>query len=108
MVAFTVTAEQLDKFAAYCNTQVADIQQAVQQLQQYIQNLEGTYRGPAALMLQQDIIDLGNDSAKMKAAMADITRCLASNSQNYTQNEQQNVTNLASAKAALGATAITT
>jgi WXG100 family type VII secretion target len=106
MVAFTVTAEQLDKFAAYCNQQVQDIQQAVIQLQAYIQDLEATYRGPAALKLQQDIVELGNDSKQMQVAMADITRCLATNSHNYTINEQQNVTNLAAATAALGATPI--
>jgi hypothetical protein len=106
MVAFTVTAEQLDKFAAYCNTQVQDIEQAVIQLQGYIQDLEATYKGPAALQLQQDIVDLGNDSHKMAVAMADITKCLAANSHNYTINETQNVTNLVAARAALGATAI--
>jgi WXG100 family type VII secretion target len=105
MVAFTVTAEQLDKFAAYCNTQVDDIQAAVQQLQQYIMDLEATYTGPAAAQLQTDITTLGQESAQMKAAMADITRCLASNSHNYTQNETQNVTNLVAATAALGAKA---
>jgi WXG100 family type VII secretion target len=108
MVAFTVTADQLDKFANYCNQQVDDIQAAVQQLQGYIQDLEATYKGPAALTLQQDIIELGNDSSQMHAAMADITRCLAANSHNYTTSETQNVTNLKAAAAALGAHAIRT
>jgi WXG100 family type VII secretion target len=105
-VAFTVTAEQLDKFASYCNQQVQDIQQAVHQLQGYIQELEATYKGPAALQLQQDIVDLKNDSQQMQVAMADITNCLQANSHNYTTNETQNVSNLAAVKAALGATAI--
>jgi WXG100 family type VII secretion target len=100
---FTVTPEELDKFANYCDAQVEDIQSLVISLQGYIQDLEALYHGPAAQRLQGDIVTLGTDSGKLQVAMSDITRTLRQNALTYANGETRNVTNLQAAVSALHA-----
>jgi uncharacterized protein YukE len=100
---FTVTAQDLNNFANYCDNQVEDIHGLVVTLQGQVEELETVYTGPAATQLQADVTLLGNDSAKMMSAMSDITAKLRNNALVYVDGETQNVSNLQAATAAINA-----
>jgi uncharacterized protein YukE len=100
---FTVTAQDLNNFANYCDGQVEDIQGLVRTLQGQVQELETVYRGPAASQLQVDIISLGSESTRLQSAMSEITANLRHNALVYVDGETQNVSNLQAATAAINA-----
>ena len=99
---FTVTAQDLNNFANYCDSQVQEIQQHVMLLQNQVEELcSAAYVGPASTQLQADVVTVGNESAKMGQAMADITANLRHNALVYVDGETQNVSNLQAATAAI-------
>lgn len=100
---FTVTAQDLTNFATYCDNKVDEIHSLVVALQGQVQELETVYTGPAASQLQNDIITLGSESAKLQAAMSDITANLRHNAVIYVDGETQNVSNAQAAAAAINA-----
>jgi uncharacterized protein YukE len=101
---FTVTAQDLNNFANYCDSQVQEIQQHVMLLQNQVEELcSAPYQGPSSVQLLSDVTTLGNESARMQLVMSDITANLRHNALVYVDGETQNVTNLQAAIAAIAA-----
>jgi uncharacterized protein YukE len=101
---FTVTPASLNNFATYCDQQVADIDQAVHQLANQIQELcSAPYVGPASAQLIVDMTAVSNETIKLHTAMHDITANLRHNAVVYGDGETQNITNLQGAEAAVSA-----
>ena len=97
---FMVTAEKLEIFAAYCLAQVDQIQAQVKTLGSEIEQLTGgSYSGPASVQLELDMVDVKLKADALQNAMNDIVATLKSNSNNYTQGETQNLSNLQAAQA---------
>ena len=100
---FTSTPQDLLNAANFCTNTNQEIQTNVQRVQTYIQGLIATYQGPAATQLQATAEQWARDAAAVNAVLNEIAINLQKNAQNYSNNEQANVANLAGVGAQLGA-----
>src|SRR5215475_4620793 len=98
---FTATPQELITAANFCVNINQEIQTNVQRIQTYIQGLMATYQGPAALQLQATSEQWARDAAAVNNVLNEIALNLQKNAQNYSNNEQQNLTNIAGVGAQL-------
>jgi WXG100 family type VII secretion target len=104
MVAFTVTPDDLNHFATYCDNQAQDIGMAVRTLSTQVEELcSSPYAGPASNQLLQDMLQVQTETMAMQTQMSDITANLRNNAVVYSNGETQNVSNLQAATAAIAA-----
>ncbi|GAA2373634.1 WXG100 family type VII secretion target [Dactylosporangium salmoneum] len=91
---FKVTPEYVANAAANCDATANEIQAQLAALKSYVVNLEATYHGVAATTFQALMQDYDTFGRMLNNALTDIGSGLRGNYVNYTDTEQQNISNL--------------
>ena len=91
---FKVTPEYVANAAANCDSTANEIQAQLATLKSYVVNLEATYQGVAATTFQALMQDYDTFGRMLNNALTDIGSGLRGNYANYTDTEQQNISNL--------------
>ncbi|MGI5239306.1 WXG100 family type VII secretion target [Dactylosporangium sp. CA-139066] len=91
---FKVTPEYVANAAANCDATANEIQAQLAALKSYVVNLEATYHGVAATTFQALMQDYDTFGQMLNNALTDIGSGLRGNYVNYTDTEQQNISNL--------------
>jgi WXG100 family type VII secretion target len=103
---FTVTAAELLNAAATCRNTNQQLQTQIAQMQNYVLGLTGSYKGTAALALQQLSDRWGADAKSLNYVLSTIADGLTANAHNYVTHETVNAGNLSSIAAGLPAARI--
>jgi WXG100 family type VII secretion target len=93
-VDFKVTPEYVANAATSCDNTASEIQTQLATLKSYVINLEATYQGVAATTFQALMQDYDTFGRMLNNALTDIGSGLRGNYVNYTDTEQQNISNL--------------
>jgi WXG100 family type VII secretion target len=91
---YSVTPEEIQAAAVSANSTAGNLTDQLSSLQQYVQSLEDQWKGIAAGTFSALMADYGIYSQMLTQALYDIGSGLQGNFVNYTQSEQQNISNL--------------
>ncbi len=94
MSAFRATPEFITNAATSCTNTAAEIQAQLSALQQYVVNLEVQWQGIASTTFNALMVDYNIFATMLHNALTDIASGLQGNAVNYTETEQQNISNL--------------
>lgn len=93
---FTVTPEQVQAAAQSANATAENIEQQLTALKNYVVSLEGQWKGMAAGAFTSLMADYDIYAQMLHQALTGIGSGLQGNYVNYSQSEEQNITNLQS------------
>jgi WXG100 family type VII secretion target len=91
---FQVTPQDITNAATSCNQTAETVSGQLATLKSYIVNLEAVWQGIAAGSFQELMQVYDACSARLTAALDEISSALTSTAFNYTTSEQDNVTSI--------------